>query len=182
MTGSRSPNSIWNFAAPENSLVRARQASRVFAWRISFATRSCWNWPSAKQPWCSPDRTPKSPPRRLAALWCRCGRAGNTRTAWLRSARTRGFRETGGWGSAVTREDILLLFEYDRWANHRVIRSVAKLSPEQFTRNLGGSFPSVRSTLIHTIGGEWIWLQYWKAKSLDTKFVADLQKRRDLLF
>lgn len=82
----------------------------------------------------------------------------------------------------MTREDILLLFEYDRWANHRVIRSVAKLSPEQFTRNLGGSFPSVRSTLIHTIGGEWIWLQYWKAKSLDTKFVADLQKRRDLLF
>jgi len=82
----------------------------------------------------------------------------------------------------MTKEDIRELFEYDRWANQRVIQSVAKLSPEQFTRNLGGSLPSVRNTLVHIIGGEWIWLQYWKAKSLDTRFVADLQNRRDLLF
>jgi uncharacterized damage-inducible protein DinB len=81
----------------------------------------------------------------------------------------------------MKREDIQLLFEYDRWANQRVIQTVAKLAPEQFTRDLGGSFCSVRDTMIHIIGGEWIWLQYWKAKSLDVRFVADLQKRRDLL-
>jgi len=82
----------------------------------------------------------------------------------------------------MTREDIQLLFEYDRWANRRMIQSAAKLSPEQFTRDLGGSFRSVRDTLVHIIGGEWIWFQYWKAKSLSVKFVTDLQDRRDLLF
>jgi uncharacterized damage-inducible protein DinB len=82
----------------------------------------------------------------------------------------------------MTKDDIRPLFEYDRWANTRVMQSVAKLSAEQFTRDLGGSFRSVRDTLVHLIGGEWIWLQYWKAKSLDVKFIADLQERRNRLF
>ena len=53
--------------------------------------------------------------------------------------------------------DILLLFEYNRWANHRVLESVAALSPEQFLRDLHNSFPSVRDTLCHILAVEWIW-------------------------
>jgi len=55
----------------------------------------------------------------------------------------------------MTRNDIQTLFEYDRWANNRILQAVSALSPEQLTRDLGGSFRSVRDTLVHIIGGEW---------------------------
>jgi uncharacterized damage-inducible protein DinB len=48
----------------------------------------------------------------------------------------------------MTKGDIQLLYEYDRWANNRVLQAVSTLSPEQFTRDLGGSFRSVRDTLL----------------------------------
>ncbi len=62
----------------------------------------------------------------------------------------------------MNKDDIQLLYEYDRWANNRVLQAVSALSDEQFTRDLGGSFRSVRDTLVHIIAGEWGWLAYWK--------------------
>jgi uncharacterized damage-inducible protein DinB len=82
----------------------------------------------------------------------------------------------------MTKDDIQLLYEYDRWANSRVLRAASALSAEQFTRDLGGSFRSVRDTLVHIIGGEWIWLTYWNAPSHSHAFLADLRTRRDALF
>ena len=82
----------------------------------------------------------------------------------------------------MTKDDIQFLFAYDRWANHRVLRSISRLSPEQFTRDLGGSFHSVRDAMVHIAAGEWVWIQYWKAKSHSVAFVNDLQRRRDLVF
>ena len=82
----------------------------------------------------------------------------------------------------MTKDDIHLLFAYDRWANNRVLRAAAGLSVEQFTRDLGGSFHSVRETLLHIIGGEWGWLTYWSAPSHDSAFLADLWNRHDAMF
>jgi len=82
----------------------------------------------------------------------------------------------------MTRDDIQLLYAYDRWANNRVLQAASALSAEQFTRDLGGSFSSVRDTLVHIVGGEWIWLAYWKAPSVGSAFVTDLRARRDALF
>jgi len=52
----------------------------------------------------------------------------------------------------MTRDDIQLLYAYDRWANSRVLQAASALSAEQFTRDLGGSFSSVRDTLVHIVG------------------------------
>jgi uncharacterized damage-inducible protein DinB len=82
----------------------------------------------------------------------------------------------------MTRDDIRLLYEYDRWANNRVLQSVSTLSAEEFTRDLGGSFRSVRDTLVHIIGGEWIWLRYWKEPPGSSAVLTDLKTRRDLQF
>lgn len=82
----------------------------------------------------------------------------------------------------MTKDDIHLLYEYDRWANDRVIQYVSALTPEQFTRDLGGTFQSVRHTLVHIAGGEWIWLQYWKADSHSDPVLSDLRRRWDQLF
>ena len=82
----------------------------------------------------------------------------------------------------MTKDDIELFYEYDRWANDRVLDAASTLSAEQFTRDLGGSFRSVRDTLVHIIGGEWGWLAYWKAPSHDSASLTDLWDRHDALF
>jgi len=56
---------------------------------------------------------------------------------------------------------IQLLYEYNSWANHRTLEICVPLSAEEFTRDLHSSFPSVRDTLAHIYGAEWIWLERW---------------------
>ena len=82
----------------------------------------------------------------------------------------------------MTDTDIRLLFEYDRWANNRVFHAALALSAEEFTRDLGGSFRSVRNTLLHIVGSEWAWLTYWKEPSPISAFLTDLWPRADALF
>lgn len=82
----------------------------------------------------------------------------------------------------MTRDDLLLLYEYDRWANNRVLEAASALSAEQFIRDLGGSFRSVRDTLVHIIASEWAWLTYWKATSHSSAFLEELWDRCDTVF
>jgi len=82
----------------------------------------------------------------------------------------------------MTIDDMRLLYQYDRWANNRVLQATSRLSAEEFTRDLGGSFRSVRDTLVHIIGGEWIWLRYWKEPPTNSALLTSLRTRRDLLF
>jgi uncharacterized damage-inducible protein DinB len=65
----------------------------------------------------------------------------------------------------MNRQDILTLLEYNAWANSRSLEVSAALSPEQFVRDLGNSYPSVRDTLAHILGAEWIWLCRWQGES-----------------
>ena len=84
--------------------------------------------------------------------------------------------------TTMTKDDVHLLFEYDRWANNRVLQTASTLSLEEFTRDLGGSFPSVRDTLVHIVGGEWGWLTIWKEPAVTSTFVTDLWTRLDAHF
>jgi uncharacterized damage-inducible protein DinB len=65
----------------------------------------------------------------------------------------------------MNRNDIELLYAYNRWANAKVLKAVSALTKEQFTRDLGGSYRSVRDTLVHIMSAEWIWLMRWKGTS-----------------
>lgn len=57
------------------------------------------------------------------------------------------------------------LLAYDRWANHKMLDAVMKLDTVQFTKPMGGSFGSVRDTLVHLAWAEWIWTERWKGTS-----------------
>ena len=59
----------------------------------------------------------------------------------------------------MTPELTRTLFAYDAWANRRSLEACATLTPEQFTRDLGSSFPSVRDTLAHLVGAQFVWLE-----------------------
>jgi uncharacterized damage-inducible protein DinB len=62
-------------------------------------------------------------------------------------------------------EDLRTLYDYNSWANHRTLDSCASLTPEQFTRDLGSSFRSLRDTLAHIYGAEWLWLERWHGRT-----------------
>jgi uncharacterized damage-inducible protein DinB len=62
-------------------------------------------------------------------------------------------------------ERIKALYDFNRWANGRVLEAAEKLSLEQFTNDLKSSYPSVRDTLVHIMGAEWIWLERWSGNS-----------------
>jgi uncharacterized damage-inducible protein DinB len=57
------------------------------------------------------------------------------------------------------------LFDYNAWANRRALDSAEKLSAEQFVQRIESSFPSVRDTLAHIYGAEWIWLERFHGRS-----------------
>jgi uncharacterized damage-inducible protein DinB len=62
-------------------------------------------------------------------------------------------------------DEIAELFEFNAWATRRMLESTAALSEEELTRNLKNSFPSIRDTLVHTVGAEWVWLMRWNGES-----------------
>jgi uncharacterized damage-inducible protein DinB len=57
------------------------------------------------------------------------------------------------------------LYDYNRWANERSLAATARLDKATFIRPLGNSFSSVRDTLAHILGAEWIWLERWNGIS-----------------
>ena len=65
----------------------------------------------------------------------------------------------------MNQSDIQFLYEYNRWANARILDAVSRLTAEQFTTDVASSFRSVRDTLTHILSAEWIWLRRWKGTS-----------------
>jgi uncharacterized damage-inducible protein DinB len=61
-------------------------------------------------------------------------------------------------------KDFRLLYDFNAWANQRVLGTCSDLAAEQFTRDLGSSFRSLRDTLAHIYGAEWIWLERWQGR------------------
>jgi uncharacterized damage-inducible protein DinB len=64
-----------------------------------------------------------------------------------------------------TLEYARMLYDFNAWANRRLLDACAALTPEQFTRPMGSSFSSVRDTLAHILGAEWLWLERWHGRS-----------------
>jgi uncharacterized damage-inducible protein DinB len=53
--------------------------------------------------------------------------------------------------------DLMTLYEYNYWANERILTAAANLTPEQFVMVSDLSWGSIRNVLTHTLGAEWIW-------------------------
>jgi uncharacterized damage-inducible protein DinB len=64
------------------------------------------------------------------------------------------------------------LYQYNVWANHRILVESSKLTLEQFLAPAGLSYPSIRDIMVHTMGAEWIWLSRWKGTSPSAMFEA----------
>ena len=54
-------------------------------------------------------------------------------------------------------QDIRDLYEYNYWANHRILAMTEKVAPEQFVAPSSHSFSSLQGTLLHLLDAEWHW-------------------------
>lgn len=68
----------------------------------------------------------------------------------------------------MTPADAADLFAYTAWANAEVFDAASRLGAEPWTRDLGGSFPSLQTVLAHTAGGERVWLDRWTGRAPTT--------------
>jgi uncharacterized damage-inducible protein DinB len=62
-------------------------------------------------------------------------------------------------------DEIVALTEFNFWADRRVLDAVEALTTEQLTQEMGSSYSSVRDTLAHIIGVEWVWLERLQGRS-----------------
>jgi uncharacterized damage-inducible protein DinB len=62
----------------------------------------------------------------------------------------------------MTLEDLKILLDFHCWARDRVLEAAATLTPEQFTRDMGSSFKSVRDTLVHLFSADLGWYGLWQ--------------------
>jgi uncharacterized damage-inducible protein DinB len=58
----------------------------------------------------------------------------------------------------MTVKDLDVLFEYDRWANRKLLGAITSLTPDQFVRSVAGAYGSVRNTMVHIYSAEWGWV------------------------
>ena len=64
-----------------------------------------------------------------------------------------------------TPDDLNDLLAFGRWANDKICESVAQLDDAAFASEAGGSFGSVRGTLLHMYGADWVWLERFHGRS-----------------
>ena len=65
----------------------------------------------------------------------------------------------------LTPEYLQELYNYNYWANRRVLSAAERLSPEQLKQKQAPSWGSVLAILIHMRNAEWIWLNRWMGNS-----------------
>ena len=65
----------------------------------------------------------------------------------------------------MTPNEMLVLYEFNAWANRRMLGAVEAVKPEEFLRPMGSSFGSLRDTAAHIYGGEWVWLERFQGRS-----------------
>jgi uncharacterized damage-inducible protein DinB len=57
------------------------------------------------------------------------------------------------------------LYDYNAWANARILAASGRVSREQLLASQGANFDSLRGTLVHTMGAQWLYLERWQGHS-----------------
>jgi uncharacterized damage-inducible protein DinB len=61
----------------------------------------------------------------------------------------------------MKKQDMQMLYAYNRWANARILEAAATISEAQFLAATPFAPGGLRATLVHTLFAEWIWRQRW---------------------
>jgi uncharacterized damage-inducible protein DinB len=61
----------------------------------------------------------------------------------------------------MTKKEIQLLFEYDTWADLKLIEVIATLTGDQYKKDIHSSFGGIQGTLVHILSANRVWLYRW---------------------
>jgi uncharacterized damage-inducible protein DinB len=70
-------------------------------------------------------------------------------------------------------QDLQTMLDYHYWARDRALDAIEALTPEQYGRDLGNSFKSIRETVSHVYAAEWAWYSRWHGESPTALLTAD---------
>lgn len=62
----------------------------------------------------------------------------------------------------MNKEHIAMLYNYNYWANARVLSATTRLSSDDFTAPARLSHGSIRGALVHVLGTEIVWRSRWQ--------------------
>jgi uncharacterized damage-inducible protein DinB len=65
----------------------------------------------------------------------------------------------------MNKQDILVLYKYNQWANGKILEAARNITLEQFLAEASFPHGGLRSTLTHILFGEWIWRNRWEGVS-----------------
>lgn len=56
------------------------------------------------------------------------------------------------------------MYKYHHWANTNILNAVKNLSSSELDLDLGGSFPTIRGTLLHMLWVELMFMRRWRGQ------------------
>jgi uncharacterized damage-inducible protein DinB len=65
----------------------------------------------------------------------------------------------------MNKQDLLIFYKYNQWANARILNTAADVTQEQYLAPASFPHGGLRGTLVHTLFAEWIWRQRWTGTS-----------------
>ena len=65
----------------------------------------------------------------------------------------------------MNKQDLLLLYKYNQWANAKILNAAVGATPEQYLAPAAFPHGGLRSTLVHALFAEWIWRNRWEGNS-----------------
>ena len=70
-------------------------------------------------------------------------------------------------------QDLLLLYEYNYWANKRILGASTDVTQEQFLATASFPFGGLRGTLLHILDTEWGWRALFQSIDAATELKED---------
>jgi uncharacterized damage-inducible protein DinB len=70
-------------------------------------------------------------------------------------------------------QDLQTMIDYHYWARERLFDALTPLADEQYNRDLGNSFKSIRDTVTHIYAAEWAWYERWHGRSVTQLLTGD---------
>jgi uncharacterized damage-inducible protein DinB len=65
----------------------------------------------------------------------------------------------------MKKSDILPLYQYNQWANARILNAASNVTQEQYLAPASFPHGGLRGTLVHALFAEWIWRMRWEGTS-----------------
>jgi uncharacterized damage-inducible protein DinB len=65
----------------------------------------------------------------------------------------------------MTRDEVTTLLDFHYWARDRMFSALEGVPADLYLRGSGGSFGSIRDTVVHIYSADWVWYSRWTGSS-----------------